>query len=416
MVSFVFKRFAGLLFLLIFGGAVHGQDHSLDFYISQGTTNNPVLKDLSNRIRSNKYDSLIARASYLPQVNFNGMMMYAPVVNGWGYSDVITNGQQLIGAVTVNQQIFNKKTREANYSKLGLENRSLENSRNLSLNELKKAITAQYLAAYSAIAESGFQGNILSTLKEMEEILQMWVEKGIYRQTDYLSVKVEIMQLERNIRDLEVQYRREFSNLNQICGISDTSFYKLNLPAVNEISGQSQVNSPLFKRFVIDSLRIQAEKVLVDRKYKPNVNWFSDGGMVNNEPAYIYQNLGVSFGLSMTLPVYDGNQRKLNYGKLRVEEETRKNYLDFFRVQYSTQLKQLNDELERVKSLARDNEKQVDLLKQLVEQEKVLLNSGALSITEYILALKNLIVAGHDGVQYQIRAQYLLNEINFLKQ
>ena len=405
-----------MLFLLIFGGAAHGQDHSLDFYISRGTTNNPVLKDISNRIRTNQYDSLIARASYLPQVNFNGLMMYAPVVNGWGYSDVITNGQQLIGAVTVNQQIFNKKTREANYSKLGLENRSLENSRNLSQSELKKAITAQYLAAYSAMAESGFQGNILSTLKEMEKVLQMWVEKGIYRQTDYLSLKVEIMQLERNIRDLEVQYRREFSNLNQICGISDTSFYTLNLPAVNEITGKSQGNSPLFKRFVIDSLRIQAEKVLVDRKYKPNVNWFSDGGMVNNEPAYIYQNLGVSFGLSMTLPVYDGNQRKLNYGKLRIEEETRKNYLDFFRVQYNTQLKQLSDELERVKSLARDNEKQVDLLKQLVEQEKVLLNSGVLSITEYILALKNLIVAGHDGVQYQIRAQYLLNEINFLKQ
>lgn len=410
------KGFALFLLLLVISLALYSQEHPLEFYILQGTANNPVLKDLSNRIRSNQYDSLIARASYLPQVNFNGMMMYAPVVNSWGYSDVITNGQQLIGTVNVNQQIFNGKTREANYNKMGLENRSLENARNLSTNELKKAITAQYLTAYSAQAESSFQGNILVTLKEMEKVLQIWVEKGIYRQTDFLSLKVEIMQLERNIRDLELQYRKEFSNLNQICGISDTALYKLELPVVNEPPGREQVNSPLFKRFVIDSLRIQAEKVLIDRRYKPNVAWFSDGGMVNNEPAYIYQNFGVSFGLSMTLPVYDGNQRKLNYGKLRVEEETRKNYLDFFKMQYSTQLKQLSDELARVKSLSGDNEKQVDLLKQLVEQEKILLNSGTLPITDYILALKNLIVAIHDRVQYQIRAQYILNEINFLKQ
>lgn len=411
-----FKRFVFLVFLLIIHIEVNGQEHSLEFYIGEGTGNNPVLKDLSNRIRSNQYDSLIARATYLPQVNFNSMVMYAPVVNGWGYSDVITNGQQLIGTINVNQQIFNSKTREANYRKLGLENSSLENARSISTNELKKAITAQYLAAYSAMTESRFQGNILSTLKEMEKVLQMWVEKGIYRQTDYLSLKVEIMQLDRNIRDLEMQYRREFSNLNQICGISDTTLYKLSLPAVSEMMNQAPGNSPLFKRFMIDSLKIQAEKLLIDRRYKPNVSWFSDGGMVNNEPAYIYQNLGVSFGLSMTLPVYDGNQRKLNYGKLRVEEETRRNYLDFFKTQYNARLRQLGDELERVRSLAVDNEKQVDLLKQLVEQEKVLLNSGSLSITDYILALKNLIVAVHDGVQYQIRAQYILNEINFLKQ
>ena len=105
-----------ILFLFILLGCrfSFAQDHSLQYYISAGVANNPLLKDLSNQIKSNQYDSLITRASYLPQVNFNAMMMYAPVVNGWGYSDVITNGQQLAGTLNVNQQIFNKKTREIN--------------------------------------------------------------------------------------------------------------------------------------------------------------------------------------------------------------------------------------------------------------------------------------------------------------
>ena len=414
--SAVVKRSALSLCLLVIHLFIYSQDHSLSWYIAQGTANNPLLKDLSNQIRSNQYDSLITRATYLPQVNFNAMMMYAPVVNDWGYSEVITNGQELMGTLNVNQQIFNKKTKEVNYRKLGLVNRSLENSRNLNVNELKKAITAQYLAAYSAIMEAEFQQDILSTLKEEEMVLKLWVQKGTYHQTDYLSVKVEVIQLERNIKNLEFQYKKEFSNLNVICGISDTALFKLSLPAIEEILRGSQGNSLFFRKFVIDSLQIQTEKLLIDRKYKPVVSWFSDGGLINNEPVYLYQNLGISVGMSLSLPVYDGNQRKLNYSKLRIQEETRKNYQDFFRTQYSLQLRQLKDELDNVSILAHDKQKQIDLVKMLVAQERAELNSGTLTITDYILALRNLIAAMHEGVQYQIRAQYILNEINFWRQ
>lgn len=414
--SAVTKRSTLFLYLLLLNLILYSQVHDLDYYINQGVANNPVLKDLSNQIRSNQYDGLITRASYLPQVSFNAMMMYAPVVDGWGYSDVITNGQELSGTLNVNQQIFNKKTREVNYQKVGLENRSLKNSRDLSINELKKAITAQYLSAYSALQESQFQQEILSTLKEEEMVLKMWVQKGTYRQTDYLSVKVEIIQLERNIKNLDLQYRKEFSNLNVICGLTDTAHVRLGLPTIEEILKKSPENSLFFRKFVIDSLKIQTEKLLIDRKYKPTVNWFSDGGLINNEPVYLYQNFGISFGMSLSLPVYDGNQRKYNYSKIRIQEETRKNYRDFFRAQYNAQLKQLKEELDNVRLLAVDNDRQVEVVKMLVAQERAELNSGTLTITDYILALKNLIEALHEGVQYQIRAQYILNEINFWKQ
>jgi len=68
-------------------------------YIDKGVANSAVIKDLSNQIRSNQVDSLISRAAFLPQVDFNGYLMYAPTVNGWGYSEVITNGQNLTGTL-----------------------------------------------------------------------------------------------------------------------------------------------------------------------------------------------------------------------------------------------------------------------------------------------------------------------------
>jgi len=405
--------------ILMLGLTVHTaicQERVLEYYLGKGTANNPVLKDISNQIEANRYDSLIARASYLPQINFNAYLMYAPVVNGWGYSDVITNGQNLSGTLNVNQQIFNKKTREANFQKYGLAASSLDNTRKITANELKKAITSQYLAAYSALLERKYQQQVLSTLNDEEKILKLWVEKGVYRQNDYLSLKIEIMNLLRNTGDLDLQYRKEFWNLNMICGINDTTLYDLNLPPIDESLRNLPESSPLFRRFLIDSLKIQNEKLLVDRRYKPAISWFSDGGIINNEPRYLYQNFGISFGMSMTLPVYDGHQRKFNYGKIRAEEETRKSYEEFFSFQYNSELKQLKGELDRVRTLGKDNEKQVTLVAELVEEDKALLNVGSLSITDYILALKNLIEARHNGILYQVRAQFILNEINFWKQ
>jgi outer membrane protein TolC len=404
------------LFYLIIILHAHSQDCTLDNYLDRGVSNSPVLKDLSNQILSNQYDSLITRATYLPQVNFNGALMYAPAINGWGYSEVITNGQNLIGTLNVSQQIFNKKTREANLEKYGLESGSLINTRKISLSELKKAITAQYLAAYAALEERNFQQEMLTTLQDEAKILKVWTENGIYRQTDYLSFQIELLNLARSIRDLDLQYRKEFWNLNLICGIGDTAVCDLKLTVIMDSVAKPVEKTLFFNHFMIDSLLIRNEKRLIDNKYKPGINWFADGGMVNNEPRYLYQNLGISIGIGMTLPVFDGNQRKINYERIRVREETRKNYLENFRFRYQLQLRQLQAELENIQLFMKENEKQISLVQKLITADKVLLSSGSLTITEYILALKNLIEAKHSGLLYQIRTQFILNEINFWKQ
>jgi outer membrane protein TolC len=407
---------ASFLFSLLFYLQGYCQDCSLTGYLDRGILNSPVLKDLSNQIASNQYDSLIARATYLPQVNFNGSMMYAPTYNGWGYSEVITNGQSLVGTFNVSQQIFNKKTREANLEKYGLAFGNLANARKISLGELRKAITAQYLAAYAALEERNFQQEMLTTLQREAKILRTWTEQGIYRQTDLLSLQVEIMSLERNVHDLGLQFRKEFWNLNLICGIEDTIACELKLPVIGDTLALKTENSVFFRRFMIDSLTIRNEKLLVDRRYQPSVSWFADGGLVNNEPRYMYQNLGISGGLSITIPVFDGNQRKINYDKIRMREETRRNYQENFRFRYHAQLRQLQSELEATRMLMQENAKQISLVQELVAADKAMLNIGSLAITDYILALKNLVEAKHAGILYQIRTQYILNEINFWKQ
>lgn len=392
------------------------QEKSLDFFLNQGLFSNPVLKDLNNQMHSISVDSLLVKAGVMPQVNFNTWLMYAPVINGYGYSDPITNGQNLSSTINVSQIIFNKKTIEANYSRFGIQNKSLANTINLTKNDLKKAITAQYLTACSAYNEIVINKELLNAGKEEDDILKRLVDQGLYKQTDYLTFLIAFQALTLQISGMEIQYSKELSALKILCGLKDTVTYRLVFPDLKGTSIVTPANSPLFLRFKIDSLNIKNELLLIDRHYKPEIKWFSDAGLVNNEPRFIYQNFGISLGLSLALPVYDGNQRKLNILKVKTSEETRKSYEDFYKVQYNQQLQQLTGELDKTRQLIPMLKKQLDLSRELIKQEKLLLNHGGISITDYLIAVKNVISVQHDLNQSEIKTLQIINEINYLLQ
>ena len=131
-------------------------------------------------------------------------------------------------------------------------------------------------------------------------------------------------------------------------------------------------NSPFFKRYIVDSLKIQNEKLLIDRNYKPSVNWFSDAGLLNNLPRDISRNFGFSVGLSLTVPIYDGQQRTLNYNKLKLAENTRTNYADYFKQQFNQQLKQLFNELKQTQEIIPQVEQQLSFAESVINQDKYL--------------------------------------------
>ena len=75
------------------------QTRSLNDFIRYAKENNATLKDLQGQILSNFVDSQILRATTKTQLNFVSNEMYAPVIKGWGYDEIITNIAQVSGMV-----------------------------------------------------------------------------------------------------------------------------------------------------------------------------------------------------------------------------------------------------------------------------------------------------------------------------
>lgn len=392
------------------------QEQTLDYFLQQGIKNSPLIRDLNGQIRSNRIDSLLVKAMNKPRVEFRSYAFYAPVVNNFGYSEILTNIANLTSVMSVSQQLFNKKTVEANLLKTGIQKQSLANTVRLTENSLKKAITAVYLDAWSTNSDISVNLELVSFAKEQAKILKSLTENGIYKQTDYLSFMFDLQGQELQVRELNLRFRKQISDLYILCGIRDTASFSPVKPELGNPSPSKQVLLPLFMRFYLDSLRITNENILIDRNYKPTVSWFSDAGLINNDPKVIYQNFGLSLGLNFTLPIYDGNQRKLNHQKRKSEEDIRAGYAEAFNREYHQQLQQLLDELDQIRALLPAVRSQVRNAELLVNQEKELVSKGSGSITDYLIAVKNYLSVRKSLNQYEIRLLQIQNEINYLKQ
>lgn len=406
-----------LLLFLIFSisKSAYCQSQGLNYYIEQGLQNSPLLKDYANQIQSASVDSTILNAQRKPQVNAISMVMVVPTYQDYGYDAGITNGGNYGAQVSVTQNVLNKKTYKPQYEAIRIQKQTLTNTSKLSEHDLKKSITDQYLTAYNSLKQVDYTKATLKLLNEEKDILKRLTEQGVYKQTDYLSFEIAIQSQEIQIKQSENQYKNDVRSLNVICGINDTAYHQLAPPDLKLESNADKSNSPFLKQFKLDSINIINQKSLAGIKYRPQFNWFADAGLLGSspDPSLLYKNFGTSFGFNFSMPLYDGKQKKLQYQKLSISESTRINYQSFFKNQYNQHIQQITIQLAENEQLTGQIQKQMTTAETLIRQSKQLLDAGTLSITDFIITIKNYIDIKNQLNQAQLTKLQLMSEYNY---
>jgi len=408
------KRYLSISIFIFISIVAYNQSRNLDYYIKAGIENSPLLKDYSNQINSALVDSLLIRASKMPQVEAKSQLLYSPAYTNFGYDEVVTDGGNYLGVVGVTQNILNRKEISNKYNSVNLQRQTAVNATRISVAELRKMITEQYLAAFSDFNELTFNKSFLALTNKESEIVHQFVLQGLCKQTDYLTLQIEMQSQEILINQIASQYLKDLKQLNQLCGLRDTGLYELTLPGLL-VKGSSDINkSPLFLQYKLDSLRIENEKVAVDVKYLLKMNWFADAGFLTATPWEFYRHFGYSAGISLNIPIYDGHQKTHEKQKLSLAENTRSAYQTNFRNQYNQQIDQLFDELKSLRKLGSQLEKQLSTSEQLVGALRGQLEAGIIQMTEYINAIRNLRNINKSLSDNQIRIQQVINELNYL--
>ena len=389
------------------------QEKDLRFYIEKAQNNSPLLKDLSNQIRSNQIDSLINRANYKPLVTGNLNANYAPVISGIGYDKAVTNGQTVSGLVGINQKIIGKNIANSQAESFKLLKESLVLNKKIALKDLNKVIVDQYITAFGSAEQIVYNQKMIALLNNGASTLKKLTQNSIYKQTDYLIFLSTLKQQELQVLQLKQQYQNDLGLLNYLSGETDTTFVNLTKPDINLKTIASQEKPVFFKQFEVDSLKIVNQSKLIDNAYKPTLALLGDAGYLSSFYYQPYKNFGFSVGLGLSIPIYDGNQRSLQHQKNEQAVATNLAYKTHFNKQYQQQLLILNQKLKQAVETGNQLQTQLQITDALIEADKKLLLSGDAQITDFVIAIGNVITLNNSISQNKINKLLLINEINY---
>lgn len=406
-------RYRFCLLLILFGFGVRAQTRKLDDFVQSALTNSPLIKDLNNQILAAQLDSLRLQAGFKPQVTGNGQGLYAPVIHGYGYSTAITNGQQLTGLITVDKQFIGRSYLNTQLQGILNQKDSLRNTIRLSEQDLRKTIIAQYISAYGSQEQQRFNEEVVSLLNGEEQVLLKLTRSNVYKQADYLAFLVTYKQAQLQLKQARLQYKADYSTLKYLAGIRDTTLDSLYKPDLKPGYLTDRNQSIFFKQFQLDSIRIRNQERLIDFAYKPRLHAYVDGGYNSDLTADYYKNFGTSVGFGLTVPIYDGGQRKLAHRKIQLEENTRQQYKSFFDRQYTQQIHQLTEQINGYETLLTDIREQFKYTEALIKVDAKLMQTGDLKIADLILAINNYLSVKNLLTTNLISQLQLINQLNY---
>ena len=160
------KWLFSVILCTIFYSASLAQTKTLDQYLEIAQNNSPLLKDLKNQVASAKLDSMRLRAGLKPQVTASSAGLYAPIVGGYGYAEPITNEHTLNALLGINKQIIGRNYLNSQIAAISLQQDSLVNASQLSVQDLKKAVVGQYITAYGSLQQLKFSGEVVDSFIE----------------------------------------------------------------------------------------------------------------------------------------------------------------------------------------------------------------------------------------------------------
>jgi len=388
---------------------------SVDDYVSCGLKNSPLLYDFNNQKLAGKLDSLLLLATFKPQVNQLTQAIHYPSGTGWGYDEAITNGGTYSSLVSVIQPLFSRKRISGQLQTIDLLNQTLKLNTKITILDLKKSITSQYLTVYNDFTQNQFNQSVLELLNKEQKTVKALVDKGVYLVTDYMNLQILIRSQSIAISQSLIQLENDLALLNLLCGISEKQEIKLVKPDLSVQNNYGAENSPVFAQFRIDSLKNRNSRQLIDLNYRPKINIFADGGFNGIAPENVPHNFGASVGVNFSVPIYDGKQRKLQYEKIDLAENTRINYKRYYSSQYKIQFDQLKNQLNMTEHLLGEISNQLTEQERLIELYRIELEKGLVRFLDFITVFNSYTATKITCLVTEVNRLQIINQLNYLK-
>ncbi len=390
------------------------QSKTIDYYMKTAQINSPLIADIQTQILSNNIDSLKLVANYGYIVSGEGSALYAPSYNGFGYDQAITNGQSIIAGLRISKEFITANNYNTRLRTFGLIQAQLESKKAVSLLSLKRQIADQYVATWSSQELLRIDREIFRLLSQEDIVLKKLTTASVFRQTDYLAFKVRQQQTSLAMQQREAELTGNLALLNYLSGSDDSLTYSLERPSYTEDATLAFDRSAYYGLFAADSSKLANDAALIDYDYRSKIVGFTDAGFQSSLQRQPYKNYGVSVGVNISLPLFDGHKKQLLLKQNDLAKNTANNYYTRQQKQYATQQSQLQIQIKKYNEIMRTAKLQLTYASTLVEANAKQLPTGDVKMVDYILAINNLLDLRSSIIQTETILFTLRNQLQYI--
>lgn len=417
-----------LVFILLASfGILKAQQQTLDYFLSSATSNAIDLKSNNNLLKIGQLQNNLIRAQNTAfRVDASSEVLFAPFFdsnghpvditanpspNAYGYDVGITNGGLYSAQLNVTKNLFNSAITNNLLFQNQISNSAIELSSETILHTVRKNLIDAYINAHLLQQQIGFIKSIQSDLNIRLEVVELLVKRGILMESDYLLLKLDIESKNLELQQAQTNFNAAVAQLYNLGGLPIETVTELAPPEIT-----IRVNDPeLFykKTFANDSLQIIAEQNVFENQYKPQVSLYGNTGLNAVELSNLDHKFGLSAGLRLTIPLYDGGQKKFNALQSEVRQQSLNANRENAKIQLENSLKSIQNQIVSLEISQQLIQKQLEQQQNILDIYKGKLVQGQVSIIDYLNVVQNYKMNVFAQLQMQTNLWLLYNQYNF---
>lgn len=424
------KKYIYILAIQAFCSLFAAAQGNLQQYIDAAQKNSPLINDNLNQIKASEYDLQRLRAIYTgAQVDLNGNFLFAPVVatdnnkttlelnshgatKYYGFELAQTNGGIYQGLITYTQPLFNSARYNTAAEQIDIGRQINRQTIRLTEHDLAKLVTDQYILCLMDEKQMAFTDSMLVLVKQQLDLVKKLAASSLLKQSDVSLLNIEYENNLNILATFKASYHSKLMDLNILCGIKDTADRAL--PDLDlQLNIAPVAVSGYLEKFRLDSMNLVAAQNVFELKYKPTLNFYSNGGLNAAYVSTALNRFGFSAGLSLNFNLFDGRQRRSTREKTEILKQTVSFYKDNFSIQNEVRKHQF------LTNLASYTERRDHLRQQAAEYAQLLTDykkeilQGEISIINYVTVLKNMVLLKRDYFLAETNSLLLINGYNY---
>ena len=127
----------------------------------------------------------------------------------------------------------------------------------------------------------------------------------------------------------------------------------------------------------------------------------------------IQRRFGMSAGLSLSLPLYDGRQRSLTRQQSQVNQNTISEYRQYFEKNIAIQRKDMRTRILSLQQNIESLKGQISDYEKLLKLSEKQLQQGNVSMIDHLILLRNFMEIRKSKIETEINCQHEINNYNY---